>query len=46
MAQQKITAEQALALARTFRVSATNVGDYCYRNWATINVAERDQVGG
>jgi hypothetical protein len=33
-----------LALARTFRVSATNVGDYCYRNWATINVAERDQL--
>lgn len=44
MANQKISAEQALALARTFRMAATCVGDYCYENWTTIKPGERDQL--
>lgn len=40
----KLTAQNALDLARTFRDAAKAVGDYLYGNWNTLPPAGRDRL--
>lgn len=40
----KLTATDALALARVFREASTALGDYLYANWAKISPPDRDKL--
>ena len=44
MANEQISADDALQLAKQFRTAATAVGDYCYDNWGKLDPAARDKL--
>jgi hypothetical protein len=40
----KLTADDALALAKAFREASTALGDYLYANWAKISESNRNKL--
>jgi hypothetical protein len=44
MAEKKVSANEALELAKGFRDASTKLGDVLYENWASIAPKERDKL--